>query len=214
MVFSSTPFREVACVVLAAGSSRRMGLHNKLLLPYRGMPMVRQVVLQALASNCSRVIVVLGHNAPEIEQALAGLSVQFVHNPEHMQGMGHSVAAGVSVVPDAEGVLICLGDMPRVNAAALNALMDAFQLDETIEICRPRYKGQPGNPILWGPSFLPALSRLKGDEGARSILQAHSAYIHWVDVETDGVLQDVDQPNDLPALGMALPRSKDGAMAS
>lgn len=214
MAFSSTPFREVACLVLAAGSSRRMGSHNKLLLPYRGMPMVRQVVLQALASNCSRVIVVLGHRASEIEQALAGLSVKFVHNADYTQGMGHSVAAGVSEVHDPEGVLICLGDMPRVNAASLNALMDAFQLDETIEICRPRYKGQPGNPILWGPSFLPALSRLQGDEGARSILQANSACIHWVDVETSGVLQDVDQPEDLVAMGMTLPRSKDGALAS
>lgn len=214
MVFSSTPSREVACVVLAAGSSRRMGSHNKLLLPYRGMPMIRQVVLQALASNCTRVIVVLGHNAPEVEQALVGLSVQFVPNAKHAQGMGHSVAVGVSEVPDTEGVLICLGDMPRVNAATLNALMDAYQLDDNIEICRPRYKGQPGNPILWGPSFFPALSRLQGDEGARGILQAHSADIRWVDVETDGVLQDVDQPEDLPAMGMALPRSKDGALAS
>src|SRR5690554_1480522 len=108
MVFSSTPSREVACVVLAAGSSRRMGAHNKLLLPYRGMPMIRQVVLQALASNCSRVIVVVGHSAPEIEQALAGLSVQFVINARHAQGMGHSVAAGVAAVPDTDGVLICL----------------------------------------------------------------------------------------------------------
>jgi molybdenum cofactor cytidylyltransferase len=214
MVFSSVSSREVACVVLAAGSSRRMGSHNKLLLPYRGMPMVRQVVLQALASNCTRVMVVVGHNAPEVERALAGLSVQFVHNEDYAQGIGLSVAAGVSKVRDTEGVLICLGDMPRVDAATLNALMDAFQLDETIEICRPRYKEQPGNPILWGPSFLPALSRLRGDVGARGILQAHGAHIHWVNIETDGVLQDVDQPEDLPALGMALPRSKDGVLAS
>ncbi|HBT32252.1 MAG TPA: hypothetical protein DEB15_05175 [Pusillimonas sp.] len=214
MVFSSTSSREAACVVLAAGSSRRMGAHNKLLLPYRGMPMVRQVVLQALASYCSRVVVVLGHHAPEVQQALSGLSVQFVHNAEYAQGMGNSVAAGVSRVPADEGAIICLGDMPRVNAQVLNMLIDAFQADERNEICRPRYKGQAGNPVLWGPSFLPALSRLQGDEGARGILQAHDAYVCWVDVETDGVLHDVDQPNDLQAMGMALPRSKDGALAS
>src|SRR5436309_480297 len=91
--------RRIAAVVLAAGRSTRMGGPNKLLAEIRGRPLVRIVVDEAVASHAKPVIVVVGHERGEVEKALAGLPVQFVHNPDFAQGLGTSLKAGIAAVP-------------------------------------------------------------------------------------------------------------------
>ena len=111
--------RNVAAVVLAAGRSTRMGAVNKMLAEIGGKPLVRIAAEQALASRAKPVIVVTGHERERVEQALAGLPVRFVHNPDYAEGLGTSLKAGIAAVPDeSDGAIVCLGDMPQVDSRA------------------------------------------------------------------------------------------------
>ena len=134
--------RRIAAVVLAAGRSTRMGGPNKLLAEIRGRPLVRIIVEEALASHAKPVIVVVGHQRGEVEKALAGLPVQFVHNPDFAQGLGTSLKAGIAAVPaEADGAIVCLADMPQVDASLLNRLIAAFDPDRGALIVMPTVEG-------------------------------------------------------------------------
>jgi molybdenum cofactor cytidylyltransferase len=104
-----------------------MGGPNKLLAEIARRPLVRIVVEEALASRANPVIVVVGHQHAEVEKALAGLPVELVHNPDFAQGLGTSLRAGIAAVPaDADGAIVCLGDMPQVDADLIDRLIAAF----------------------------------------------------------------------------------------
>ena len=82
---------------------------------------------QALASQARPVIVVTGHQRERVEAALAGLPVEFVHNPDFADGLGTSLRAGIAALPaEADGVIVCLGDMPQVDAALIDRLIGAL----------------------------------------------------------------------------------------
>jgi len=184
----------VTAIVLAAGMSRRMGAQNKLLLPVDGQqPMVRVVVSQALQA-CEQVVVVLGHEAGRVREALADLPVVFVHNPGYAEGMGGSVSVGARMAAPGHAVLVCLGDMPGVTAQVMRALAQAGASGAAA--CRPVHEGRPGNPVWWAPDQVDALQSLSGDEGARALLAnlREQGRLCEVPVETPGVLWDVDTP--------------------
>src|ERR671918_1733453 len=108
---------KVAALVLAAGQSRRMGQANKLLAPVDGRPMVAHAVDAMLASRADPVIVVTGHQADAVRAALGERPVIWAHNPDYASGLSGSLAVGLAALPeDAEGVVIGLGDMPRITA--------------------------------------------------------------------------------------------------
>src|SRR5205807_8298927 len=99
--------RNVTAIILAAGRSTRMGGPNKLLAELDGKKLVRIVTEQALASKAQGVIVVTGHQAGQVEKALHGLKVSFVHNPDFAEGLASSVKAGVAAVPQgADGAVL------------------------------------------------------------------------------------------------------------
>src|ERR1700726_1586508 len=109
--------RNVAAIILAAGRSTRMGGPNKLLAELSGKKLVRIATEQVLASRARGVIVVTGHQADEVRKALHGLKVTFVHNPDFAEGLASSVKTGIAAVPDdADGAVICLGDMPLIDS--------------------------------------------------------------------------------------------------
>ena len=85
---------DIAAIVLAAGRSTRMGTENKLLADLSGKAMVRIVVETARASLAAPVVVVTGHQAPQVRAALAGLPVTFIHNPDYAVGLATSLKAG------------------------------------------------------------------------------------------------------------------------
>src|SRR4051794_33959965 len=134
--------RHVAAVVLAAGRSTRMGGPNKLLAEVNGKPLVRTAVEQALASRASPVIVVTGHQRQETEAAIAGLDVKLVHNPDFAEGLATSLKAGVAAIPaDHDGAIICLADMPGVNAALIDKLIAAFDPEKGALVVVPTLDG-------------------------------------------------------------------------
>jgi molybdenum cofactor cytidylyltransferase len=192
--------RRVTAIILAAGRSTRMGGPNKLLAELGGKPLVRIVTEQALASKAKGVIVVTGHQAELVEKTLAGLDVKFVRNPDFAQGLASSVKAGVAAVPnDADGAVICLGDMPMISAQLLDHLIEAFAPDRGNLIAVPVSDGRRGNPVLWSRRFFKELMTLDGDVGARHLIARHTEAVAEVPVDGEGAFLDIDTPQALEA---------------
>ena len=192
--------RNISAVVLAAGRSTRMGGPNKLLAELRGKPLVRIVTEQVLASKASDVTVVTGHQAKEVEHALQGLKVRFVHNPEFASGLASSVKAGIAAVPEqADGAVVCLGDMPLIDAHLVDRLIEAFAPDRGMLIAVPVSDGRRGNPVLWSRRFFGELMSLDGDIGARHLIAKHGEAVAEVPVDGQGAFIDIDTPQALAA---------------
>jgi molybdenum cofactor cytidylyltransferase len=195
----------MAAVVLAAGRASRMG-SNKLLAVLDGKPLVRHAVEAALGSRAEPVVVVTGNQADEVRAALAGLDVVFVHNPDYAAGMSTSLRAGVAAVavdPAIGGALVCLGDMPRVRAAHLDAIIDGVR-DDHVLVVVPTFERKRGNPVLLTRALFDEVAALEGDVGARALIERHTASVRWLALEEPGILVDVDTPGALEAV-----RSKD-----
>jgi len=192
--------RNVAVIVLAAGRSTRMGGPNKLLAELDGKKLVRIATEQALASKATGVIVVTGHQAELVEQALAGLDVKFVRNQDFAAGLASSVKAGIAAVPpDADGAVICLGDMPLIDAGLIDRLIDDFSAERGHLIVVPVADGRRGNPVLWSRRFFQELMTLDGDVGARHLIARHSEAVAEVAVQGEGAFLDIDTPQALEA---------------
>ena len=191
----------IAALVLAAGRSSRMAPANKLLIEVDGVPMARRAVDAALASQAVATIAVIGNEAARVRQAFAGCDIAIVENPDFAAGLSSSLRAGLASLPDdIDGVLVLLGDMPRITAAHLDRLIAAFAPDEGRAICIPTHRAKRGNPILWDARFLPDMRTLDGDQGARGLIGRHADQVCEVEMPDDAVLLDVDTPGALAAL--------------
>jgi molybdenum cofactor cytidylyltransferase len=192
----------VAAIVLAAGRGARFdATRGKLLADFGGRPLMRHAVEAALGSKASRTIVVAGHARDDIERALAGLPVVFAHNPDFASGMASSLHAGLAHAADSAGALVLLADMPRVTSAILDQLIEAFNRAPDREAVAPVYQGRRGNPVLLGRRLFPHLALLKGDEGARRLLDLTEGVLE-IAVDDKSVLVDIDTREDLErALG-------------
>lgn len=192
----------IAALVLAAGQSRRTGQINKLLAEIDGIPMSARVLKEVLESAARPVTIVTGHEAERVETALTGKGLTFVRNPDYAEGLSTSLIAGLKALPEGiEGVVVCLGDMPRVKAAHIDKLIAAFNPLEGRAICVPTFNGKRGNPVLWGAQFFEEIQEVAGDVGARHLIGAHSELVAEVPIDDDGVLIDVDTPEALTAMG-------------
>lgn len=192
---------QVAAVVLAAGRSQRMQDRNKLLELLEGKPLVCHVVDELLQTAVRPIVVVTGHQAEQVRAALADRQVVFVHNPDFAAGLSSSLRMGLGQLDSSiDGALICLGDMPRVRAKHIEALLGAFEPEDGREVVLPTFGGRRGNPVLWAARFFPAMRELSGDVGARDLLNRYSASICPVPMADDGITLDVDTPAALRAL--------------
>src|SRR5262249_59929690 len=192
--------RRIAAIVLAAGRSTRMGGPNKLLAEIGGKALVRIATEQALASRADPVIVVTGHQRERVEQALAGLAVRLVHNPDFADGLSTSLKTGLAAVPpEADGAIVCLGDMPQVRAAMIDRLIAAFDPARGALIVIPTIDGKRAHPVLLSRRFFPELAAGEGEVGARHMIGAYGEAV--VEVAADrAALVDIDTPEALSAL--------------
>jgi molybdenum cofactor cytidylyltransferase len=192
----------IAAVVLGAGRSRRMAPHNKLLIPDRtGKTMIARVVDNVLSSGARPVLVVLGHMAEEIETALGGRPVQYVHAPDYAEGLSASLKAGIAAVPpDCAAAVVCLGDMPLVTGRMIDRLLAAYDPTEGRRIVLPTFRGKQGNPMLWDREFFPEILQISGDSGARFLVGKHIEAVAEIEMADDAVLRDFDTTESLATL--------------
>jgi molybdenum cofactor cytidylyltransferase len=192
--------KNVAAIVLAAGQSRRMEGKNKLLEDFGGKPLVRRAVEAALGSKASPVIVVTGGSSNAVRQALGGLNVHFVNNPDFAEGLSSSLKAGIRAVPEeSSGAVICLGDMPHVSSELVDKLIAAFAPERGAMIVAPVKNKQRGNPVVWARRFFPELLKLEGDMGARKLANFYDEGLLEIEVADDAAFEDIDTPEALAA---------------
>lgn len=193
--------RRIEGILLAAGQSRRAGGVNKLLAQIGGEPLVRIAARAALASGLSRLTVVTGHMAEEVADALAGLDVALVHNPDYADGMAGSIRTGIKALgTDADAAMILLADMPGIDGPVLDRLIEAYRPDEGVTLVLATTHGKRGNPVLWDRSHFDALARLEGDTGARHLIGQNASAMREVEIGEAARL-DLDTREALSAAG-------------
>lgn len=192
-------FVPVAGIVLAAGPSRRMGGRPKVLLPVEGEPMVRRVARTALAAGLAPVVVVVGHEAEQVAQAVEDLPVQVVLNPAWSQGQSTSVKAGLQALPAGVGAAVfLLADMPFVTPALVRALR--MEHARTLApIVAPLVEQRRGNPVLFDAATFGDLMALEGDVGGRALFTRYRT--HWLPWLDETTQWDIDTPEDYRMFG-------------
>ncbi len=192
----------VAAVVLAAGRSRRMAPHNKLLIADRaGKPMIARVVDNVLSSKARPILVVTGHQPKDIEHALGGRPVRFAHAEEYAEGLAASLKAGIAAVPPtAAAAIVCLGDMPLVTGRMIDRLLEAYRPEQGQRIVLPTFRGKQGNPMIWDRAYFSEIMQIGGDSGARFLISQHRDAVVEVEMADDAVLRDFDTAESLETL--------------
>ncbi|HEO9034546.1 TPA: nucleotidyltransferase family protein [Serratia marcescens] len=187
-------------VITAAGRGERFiqagGQGNKLNAGFtdaagEGRSLFEHTLRQALASGLPVQVVTRPDNLPVLAACAANqVPVTLLAS----SGLGDSIAAGVAATPHWQGWLIHLADMPFVGAEVFRQVANALRQHA---IVRPCYAQQPGHPVGFSALLRKPLCQLRGDNGARELLQG--AAVHLLPLEHPGVVQDIDLPSQLPA---------------
>jgi molybdenum cofactor cytidylyltransferase len=169
---------------------------------------VRIAVEETLASRARPVIVVTGHQRERVEAVLSGLPVTFVHNPDFADGLSTSLKAGIAAVPaDVGGAVVCLGDMPQVEASLIDRLITAFDPEHGALVVVPTIDGKRGNPVVWSRRFFFDLGALEGDVGARHLIASYPEAVVEVPVADTAAFVDIDTPEALSAVKAEIERA-------
>lgn len=194
----------IVAVVLAAGSSSRMGEH-KLLKPLGTQTIVRRVVERVRAAPFDQVYVVLGRDAEKVRAELADLEVHFVHNPRYAQAMGTSLRAAVEALPKGvEAAMFILADQPFLTTEMYGKLLEAYKGGEMQDAKRKtpkkpllvisQYGQVKAPPHIFGRELFTQLG-LPGTEGAREVVKKYADQAVVVGLPEVG-LTDIDEPAD------------------
>jgi molybdenum cofactor cytidylyltransferase len=205
----------VSAILLAAGSSERMKPRNKLLLPFRGSTVVATTCGRILAAEgIGELILVTGYESGKVERAVAGhLSLsqpaptshpspggripwQLVHNPDFETGMTSSIRAGVAAATG-DGYMICLSDMVLITSGEYSSLAASFAARYFVDhkcICLPAYLGAKGNPVIFSSFYRAAILAHPEKEGCKTIVRANPEHQFEVEMPTDHILRDIDDP--------------------
>jgi molybdenum cofactor cytidylyltransferase len=189
-----------AGVVLAAGSSRRMG-RPKQLLPVDGRPLLEGVVAQACGSGLDDVVVVLGANAEAISATVDLGRARAVVNPDHASGMTSSLRAGLAALgPRVDRAVVILGDQPAVSAALLDELLD-LQARSGLPAAALSFAGLLHPPVVLARELWGGLAELAGDVGCRALIRARPELVAALPASEDARHPvDVDTPEDYQRL--------------
>jgi molybdenum cofactor cytidylyltransferase len=181
-------------LILAAGESSRMGI-PKATLTYRGQTFLERIVQTLREGGLERIVVVLGHRAEEIQRQVKMEAALVVINPAYPSDQTSSLQAGLRslAAADLEAVLLCLVDHPAVSAETVRKIMATFR-ECGAPVVIPTYHGRRGHPVLIGQLLFEELLGLSSDVGADSVVRRYRAATQFVEVEDEGIVIDVDDP--------------------
>jgi molybdenum cofactor cytidylyltransferase len=185
----------ISALVLAAGEGKRFG-GTKLLEIVRGKPLIQHAVDAASGAGAGEIVVVLGHEALTVRDALdLPEGGRFVVNERYAQGQSTSLAAGLRALdPSSEAAVVLLADQPGIGSRHVASLVTVFR-DEPREMLRIRFRDGPG-PAILARSVWDEVMELSGDAGARALLDSEPERARWLHVEEDAP-PDVDVRADL-----------------
>jgi molybdenum cofactor cytidylyltransferase len=206
MTGTQNPNAQVSAVILAAGTSTRMG-QAKQLLPLGGTTVLARTIDNVRSAGLVEMVLVLGASAEAIrrqlpQSLLEGLKV--VVNQAYRQGMASSLREGLSALdPQTGATLIILGDQPFVRPQTLHQIIAGYHRSGA-QIVIPSHQGKRGNPVLLSRSVFPEVMALEGDTGCRAIFPNHLDAILKVEVEDLGILLDIDNQDDYDRLKLSI----------
>jgi len=195
----------VGAIVMAAGSGSRMQGSEKLLLDFDGTPMVRHVMHAASEGGCHQTVVV--YSAEDVRAVVDG-HAEAVFNPDAKSGMASSLQVGLRALrPEIEAAVVLLGDQPLVGSRTVAALLRQWRREGS----RPAVAVSQGDgdwapPVVLSRELWARLFELKGDAGARQVLQGHPELLDVV--PAPGRVEDVDTPDDYTKIVRLFPRRK------
>lgn len=192
---------KIAVLILAAGSSSRMG-RPKQLLKWKKTTLLQKCINQAKKSNGELVLVVLGANYQLIRPQIDAEEITILHHKNWENGLGSSIAFGVRYIQHSlkhiEGALIMLADQPLINAQYLNLLMENYRLDPTKIVASLYPDNKIGVPAIFGSMYFEDLMQLNNDRGAKEILHRYSTSLSYVDAMH--LVADIDTYEDYEKL--------------
>ena len=196
-----------AAIILAAGSSSRMGGgRHKLLLPLDDRPVLAHVIDATLASQARPIIVVLGHQSDQVRSQIKHYTIHhditLVENTHYLQGMSTSLRIGIQTILTngyrkgtlsyrVDSALIMLGDQPLITPRVIDTLITAYRTAGT-PIVAPLYNGKRGSPVLFDKNLFAELIEVTGDEGGRTVLERHRQEVELIEVGDALANYDVD----------------------
>jgi molybdenum cofactor cytidylyltransferase len=199
--------RSTAAIILAAGSSSRMGGgRHKLLLPLDDRPVLAHVIDATLASQARPILLVLGHQADQVRLQITPYTIHpditLIDNTAYLQGMSTSMHLGLQKLISSDyknaqssyqvdSALILLGDQPMITPQVINTLIATYR-ETGKRIVAPLYGGKRGSPVLFDMSLFPELLEVTGDEGGRTVLERHRQEVEPVEMGDVQANYDVD----------------------
>jgi molybdenum cofactor cytidylyltransferase len=195
---NDTPAEAVAGIVLAAGTSSRMG-RNKMLFELDGESLVRGAARRALDGGLSPLVVVLGYESDRARQALRGLPCTIVVNPEYDHGITSSLRVGVASLPaSAPAAMVVLADMPFVTADMIRQMIARYDATRPPLVISD-YGGVNAPPMLYDRRLFGELTDETAEGCGKRVVRLHRAeaeVLHW----PDSALADIDVPDDYARL--------------
>jgi molybdenum cofactor cytidylyltransferase len=185
----------IAAVVLSAGESSRMGW-PKALLPIDGQTFIERIVAALKQAKLGKIIVILGHNAPELLKRIAHLPVETLINADYKRGQLSSLQLAVRYLQadlDCSGILVHLVDHPYLNPVLVEEMIRRFD-ERKSKIIVPKFPGKRGHPVIFSRELFPELLSAPIDEGAKAVVSAHRAETLEIDTEEEGIAVDIDTP--------------------
>jgi molybdenum cofactor cytidylyltransferase len=202
--------KPTAGIILAAGASTRFG-EPKQLLRLKDKCLLEWVLDAALKSELNRIVIVLGYAHQKILQALGEKlqhsKVLTAINPQYKKGQSLSLNIGLSTVKDEyPAVMFLLADQPMLNATTINILLERFWADDR-DICVPVYRGKRKTPAIFSRRFYTQLMGIKGDMGARQLIDENPDHVLAVEMENSICFFDIDTQQDFESLKKKLKKT-------
>ncbi len=190
---------KVNAILLAAGLSSRMNGPNKLLLPFHGGAVIQSVYRGLSKSKINQITVVTGRDADQVMSSLSlRLNDQFAHNDNFELGMTSSIQSGLSRSQPCDAIMICLGDMPWLNTADYDFLIESFLSEGgTQRILVPWYDQKRANPVIFGKNYFDDMSNHKDTNGCAQIVRDNQENVLNLNVDNDRFIKDIDSLGDI-----------------
>lgn len=178
-----------------------------MLLPLGDSSVVSQTFKELVNSGVNEIVVVTGNDSDLVQSEIRNRKSEIsriVQNPDYEKGLTTSIQVGLRAVGDADAVMVCMSDMPLIKSEDYRFLMDSFANQNEYSIQVPFYRGQKGNPVIFGRQHFNEILNHTEMNGCSGVVRRNSSSVCRIEVSSDRFIQDIDTPNDYQRLLQSL----------